>query len=479
MQAVCLLTSRHLERAIAGTGGETLSAPVPSLVIFDVDLLEAESYKPLDDLKENPMLAGVPVFFAVSERTEETDEACYAKGAVVVVHKQLSTAELLRAENTAYQFENTRLYEQELQTQAAELKNAKEIYRLNTQLKMRNDLLYKVFGRYFSEDIVDVILEDAAAVSLGGEKRHATILVADLRGFTAIGERLDPEELSTLLNFYFSKMVDVITAHHGTVIEFLGDGLLAVFGALLHDTSAQAQDALACAITMQNAMEEVNAFCRKKGFPHLNMGIGVHTGEVFVGNIGSEKLMRYNVVGSAVNICSRIESCTVGGQILASREALLSTDCEVSYAPMGEIMVKGASHAIAVFEITGIGGEEPCTLHKSFEEDDLSDISEKVMVGLFPMDEKITGPGRIMARVQAISEQRIKVKLPSDSDVMPILYDNVVLVASGEKNEENAAGKGWYAKVIERFPESMVLHFTQMDDAAKEFVDTWLGKDKG
>ncbi|MBQ9632115.1 MAG: adenylate/guanylate cyclase domain-containing protein [Lachnospiraceae bacterium] len=487
MQAICLLSSMHLEKAIAGVGDGSIYAPLPSLVIFDDDFLAAESDKPLDLVRESPALAGAPVFIAVPSRSIEVDEACYAKGAVVVVHKQLSRAEYLRVENAAWQYENTRRYEQELQRQAAELANAKEIYRLNTQLSARNELLHKVFGRYFSEDVVDVILDAPEKVSLGGEKRRATILVADLRGFTAICEQLDPEELSRLLNFYFGEMVDKILAYHGTVIEFLGDGILAVFGALLHDTSHQERDAYMAAITMQNVMREVDAFCKEHDFPKLSMGIGIHTGEVFVGNIGSEKLMRYNVAGSAVNICSRIESCTVGGQILSSGETLAGAGEEVDYSQMGEILVKGASEAICVYEIQGIGGETPCALARTRGQGSWTTLSSSVMLPIFRMDGKIILPEPVRTEVEAVSREQIWLRVLDEMGQAPGLFDNVVLgvalISEGEGREpvsdrmpslRHASDSGWYAKVVARSRDSLVLSFTQMDDRAKDYLEQWV-----
>ncbi len=385
-----------------------------------------------------------------------------------MVHKRLSSSELLRVQNIAWSYDNTRLYEQELQRQAAELINAKEIYDLNNQLTARNALLHKIFGRYFSDDVVDEILKEGSAVSLGGEKRKSTILLSDLRGFTAMAESMDPEELSTLLNHYFSRMVDVIVSCHGTVIEFMGDGLLAVFGALLHHAANQAEDALMAAIGMQNAMAQVNEFCKENGFPLLEMGIGVHTGEVFVGNIGSERLMRYNVVGNAVNICARMESCTVGGQVVTSKDTLSLSSLPVIYRAMGRIVVKGSSRAIPVFEVKGLGGDDALVLESARVPEVWREFEETVEIGLYPVTEKRIAAARVDARILAISQYHLRV-VPTDTESSFELFDTVALSVSRE-----ALSFGWYAKVVKRGSEEITLRFTQKDEAAERFISAYL-----
>ena len=233
MRAVCLLSVQAAEKTIAEKQAGTSAVADPSLMILDYDLASEDDIKALRSLRQENILSGVPVFLAVEERSEEIDTICYEKGAMVVVHKHFSKNEILRIERTAWQYENTRQYERLLQQQAAELKNAKEIFRLNQQLKSRNELLHRIFDRYFSDEVVEVILnaQQEADISLGGEKREVTVMLTDLRSFTTISETMDSETVTSLLNFYFDKMVDVILRYKGTVIEFLGDGLLAVFGA--------------------------------------------------------------------------------------------------------------------------------------------------------------------------------------------------------------------------------------------------------
>ena len=182
----------------------------------------------------------------------------------------------------------------------------------------RNRLLHHMFGRYMSAEVVRTLLDDPdQGLSLGGEQREVTLLMSGLRGFTALAERLEPTAVIALLNDYFEVMVDVCLDHRGTINEIVGDTLLIVFGAP-DPCDDHADRAMACALAMQRAMETVNARNRARGRPVLEMGIGLNTGPVVVGNIGSSKRTKYGVVGSTVNRTARIESYTAAGQVLAS-----------------------------------------------------------------------------------------------------------------------------------------------------------------
>ena len=294
MRAMCILSNEVLHKAMSNTDEMGVLKNTPSLIILDYDKEKEESEQVLVQIKQHQALAGIPLFFTMKHRTEEQDELCYAMGATVVLHKPFSKAEILRIERTAWQHDVTKSYEKMLQKQAGDLLVAKEIQRLNDQLRSRNDLLHQIFGRYFSEQVVDMILEQPQGAAIGGEKREITIMMADLRGFTSMSEMLDSDVVTDILNHYFSVMVEIITEHSGTVIEYLGDAILAVFGAPLV-TTGQTEEAIAAAIQMQNQMQRVNEYCEALHYPVLEMGIGLHRGEVFIGNVGSENMMRYNV----------------------------------------------------------------------------------------------------------------------------------------------------------------------------------------
>ncbi len=216
-------------------------------------------------------------------------------------------------------------------------------------------LLKKMFGRYLSTEVMNAIIENPTSLELGGERRRVTIMMTDLRGFTALSERLEPEQVVQMLNAYFEVMVDIVLEFNGTINEFIGDALLVVFGAP-QEIKDRAERAVACAITMQNAMGKVNEQNRAKGLPDIEMGIGLNEAEVILGNIGSSKRSKYAVVGSGVNMASRIESYTVGGQVLISESVRAEAGHILRLDAQREIWPKGSEIPIRIYEVGGIGG---------------------------------------------------------------------------------------------------------------------------
>ena len=175
------------------------------------------------------------------------------------------------------------------------------------ELQLHNRFIRKTFGRYLTDDVVKNLLESPEGLKLGGERRKVTLMMTDLRGFTSMSGRLAPEQVMTIINRYLGTMVEVIQQYQGTIDEFIGDAIFILFGAPVQRDD-DAERAVACAMAMQLAMAGVNAQNRAEGLPEVEMGIGIHTGEVVVGNIGSDKRTKYGVVGSHVNLTNRIES---------------------------------------------------------------------------------------------------------------------------------------------------------------------------
>ena len=183
----------------------------------------------------------------------------------------------------------------------------REIEHLADELKVRNRFIEETFGRYLSGEVVAQLLSSPDGLELGGEKRKLTMLMADLRGFSAIAERLSPEQVVRVVNNFLGTMAEVVLSHGGTIDEFIGDSILGFFGAPV-SREDDAQRAVSCALAMQKGMERVNRRNRDEGLPAVEMGIAVHTGDVVVGNIGSVKRAKYGAVGSHVNLTARSES---------------------------------------------------------------------------------------------------------------------------------------------------------------------------
>ena len=491
MRTLCLLSFPAVERA-AQTKNETglLGENAPSLIIMDYQTAVEEDFKSISFLKKQQALAGVPLFFMIDERSQESDEECFVRGGTVILIKPFSKAAILRIEQMAWQYEVTKNYEKVLQKQAMDLQAAKEIMSLNQKLKTRNELLHQVFGRYFSDKVLERILENPEGAAIGGEKKELAVMMADLRGFTSLSEELGPDAVTNLLNFHFSKMVDIITKHQGTVIEFLGDGILAVFGAPLTSKEATA-DAVAAAITMQNCMGEVNAYCEELGYPVLEMGIGIHWGETFIGNVGSEKVMRYSVIGQVVNVCSRIEGYSVGGQVLVSKEALDTISCSVEIHNRMTITAKGVHKPVSVCEVVGIGGDYQCSI-ENVEFDVLRPVEEWTLFNLYRIEKKTVSEEPVMAVLTQFSQKRAVVTLlhPEEELWEGIgeaaeeqentsgggldIYSDVEIFAAGK--EGKAFFNGVHAKVVERKEDELILHFTHVSRSFQKFADAILGK---
>jgi class 3 adenylate cyclase len=242
-----------------------------------------------------------------------------------------------------------------IETQLALKRQTQEIRRLAETLELRNRFIQALFGRYLSDEVVADLLATPEGPRLGGEQRKVTLLMSDLRGFTPLTEGLSPDRVLRLLNSYLAAMADVILSSQGTVDEFVGDAILAIFGApLARDDDAHR--AVACAVRMQEALRDLNRRNAKEGLPRLEMGIAVHTGEVIVGNIGSERRTKYGVVGSAVNHAGRIESFTVGGQVLISEATLRETGDTAVVGSRLAIDAKGTRERIVVYDLRGFGG---------------------------------------------------------------------------------------------------------------------------
>ncbi|MFT7287215.1 MAG: adenylate cyclase [Halieaceae bacterium] len=192
------------------------------------------------------------------------------------------------------------------------------------QLERNERFIRATFGRYLSDDIVTEILERPEGLELGGDLREVTIMMSDIRGFTTLSEQLPPDRVVSMLNRYLGAMTDIIMQFEGTIDEFLGDAILAVFGApRLH--SDEPDRAARCALAMQAAMAEINTANEEDGLPQLTMGIALNTGTVIAGNIGSERRSKYGFVGHAMNVTSRIEDIAGPGEILiadSTRQAL-------------------------------------------------------------------------------------------------------------------------------------------------------------
>ena len=242
-----------------------------------------------------------------------------------------------------------------VETQLEVLRATREMESLAQELELRGAFIRRMFGRYVSDHVADAVMSQAESLELGGEKRQVTILLSDLRSFTRLSGSLEPQQVVALLNNYLGAMTQVIQEHGGTIDEFIGDAILALFGAPLAGEDDAAR-AVACALGMQRAMGQVNERNRARGLPEIEMGVAVATGEVVVGNIGSERRTKYAAVGRAVNLAARIEAQTRGGEVLISDETWQVVADLVTVEEEQNVEAKGFEHPVRIRRVSAITG---------------------------------------------------------------------------------------------------------------------------
>jgi adenylate cyclase len=326
---------------------EMIDSGAFDLVLLDIMMPELNGYQVLQHLQDSANWRDLPVIMISALDEMDSVVRCIELGAADYLPKPFNPV-LLRARVGAC-LEKKRLRD-------LEKEQKRQLQELNAALEVRNRFIRQTFGRYLSDDIVESILERPDGLKIGGEKRQATILMSDLRGFTSLSEGLPAEDVVAMVNIYLETMTDIILKYQGTIDEFIGDGILAIFGAPFQRPD-DAPRAIACAVEMQLAMASVNDRNRQAGYPEVALGIGVNTGNMVVGNIGSKKRTKYGVVGSNVNLTARIESYTVGGQIFISESTFKACGDIVRLDNAMQVSPKGVKEPLTIYEVGGIAGD--------------------------------------------------------------------------------------------------------------------------
>lgn len=202
------------------------------------------------------------------------------------------------------------------------------------------------------QKILDTIQKNLIA-DISAETKHVSILLSDLRGFTAMSEKYSPLLVIELLNRYFSKMSEIIDKNDGVIDKFMGDSIMVLFGAIESSTD-DLSNALACAIEMQMAMSDINEISKSLGMADLYMGIGINTGEVVAGTLGSDIYREYTVIGDQVNLASRVEAHSLRGQILLTENSYQLAKDNIDIGEVNEVFVKGKTEAVTMYELKGI-----------------------------------------------------------------------------------------------------------------------------
>jgi len=333
----------------------------------------------------------------------------------------------------------------------------------------QRDFIRDTFGRYLSNEVVEELLGSPDGLKMSGENREVTFLISDLRGFTTLTSKLSPHEVIEIMNRYFEFMSQIIARYRGTVNEFLGDGILAFFGAPL-GAEDDAERAVACAIEMQNAILDVNAEQRRLGLPQLSMGIGINTGDVVVGNIGCEKRATYGAVGTPINAAFRIESFTVGGQVLISPTTYAKVELLVELRGTKVVQFKGIDQPVCLYDVSGLGGAYQVFLPEKKREF-LTRLDPPLPVECFSLEGKTIKDAAITGHIIRIGEDSAELLMAEHVDVHADLRIRLTVHEASEFSD-------LYAKVLESqrsdpepTDERVLLQFTSMPDEAREFFN--------
>lgn len=218
----------------------------------------------------------------------------------------------------------------------------------------------QAFSKYVSPSVVDELLKSDKNLALGGKKQRLTVMFSDLRGFTTFSEKLDPQQLSEFLNIYFTKMTDEVFKANGTLDKFIGDAVMAFFGAPLTYKN-NAENACRCALKSLERLAELNLDFQKKGYPILEMGIGINTGDMSVGNMGSSTVQNYTVLGDSVNLAARLESLNVDyhTQIIIGPDTYAEVKDIFTCRELDLVRVKGKNEVTPIYQLICEGALAP------------------------------------------------------------------------------------------------------------------------
>jgi class 3 adenylate cyclase len=439
------LRGRGFDVEVAADGREALNAIWNGrfeLVILDIMMPGMSGIEVLEAVRREQSPTELPVIMATALDTSDVTADALRKGANDYVTKPIDFRALLaRMEN-----------------QLALARAMRTIEGFARQLEVRNAFIRKTFGRYVSDEIASDVLENPEGLDLRGERRRVTIMLADLRGFTSLTESLSPVEVVAILNNHLGTMAEIINAGRGTIDEFIGDAILAFFGAPTPRPD-DCERAAACAVQMQRAMEGVNAENHRKGLPSVEMGIGIATGEVIVGNIGSEHRTKYGAVGSAVNLAARVESYTLGGEILIDEATFEAISGIARVEAPREVHPKGFEQPIRVHQLIGLGGEHDIDVPR--EATALVDLEEAIAVEFSVLEGKHIAGGGHRGAVCSLSESSALIR--SSVGVEELANLRIDVMDAGGEPLPGAC----YAKVVtvSETDGSFVVRFTSSTDA--------------
>lgn len=321
-----VVTTHSGAKAIEIAEGET-----PSLVVLDINMPGMNGFETCAKLKEGVQTKYTPVM-VITALDDDTDKLkAIEAGADDFLTKPFNSLIMLTRVNSLLR-----------------------IRRLHDELEDRNALLRKVLNRYVDEDLTDIILSDPDKhLKLGGSSRAITVFFADIRGFTSFSEEQPAERVVTVLNEFFSALTQIVFDHHGTFDKYMGDEIMGFFGAPVA-TDNDALNAVKMAMKMQTLFLKIREKFDDPAVKKLGLGIGMHSGEAAVGNVGSERVMNYTVIGDTVNVARRLQQHATGGNVLISEETYQLLKDQIEAEKLQPLVVAGKSEPITAYRLLRI-----------------------------------------------------------------------------------------------------------------------------
>ncbi|MGB3535353.1 MAG: adenylate/guanylate cyclase domain-containing protein [Microcoleaceae cyanobacterium] len=315
---------------------------------------------------------------------------------------------------------------------------------ITAYMAYKASLAHATFGRYLTDEVIAQLLESRESLKLAGKRQKLTILVSDLKGFTTLSERLKSEEVVQILNLYFRKMSKVVVRYGGTINKLMGDGMLIFFNSAL-SSNDHAQRGIACAIAMQLEMKNVNHILSELGFLNIEMGIGLNTGEAVVGNMGFEQRTEYTAMGCEVNLAFRIETYTMGGEILISKSTKKAAKpALLTLLKAYRIKVKGFKDAQKIYQL--IGMSQPYHLFLQTETEKLLPLNYQLIIQYSLLRGKQDSDFLYQGQLVKLSQNEAEIQLnPENSRFLPEINTNIKLYFQQQSSQTLEES---YAKVI-------------------------------
>lgn len=312
-------------------GLEIATHEVPSLVILDVNMPGMNGYELCSRLKSDPRTRLTPVMVITALESDSDKLKAIEAGADAFLTKPFNSLIMM-----------------------TQVKSLLRIRRLHDEIESRNALLRKVLNRYVNEDITEIILSDPDRhLQLGGESRMITVFFADIRGFTSFSETQPAKQVVSVLNRVFSELTPIVLKYRGTLDKYVGDEIMGFFGAPIA-SEYDALNAARMAVEMQKVFAELQRTLTAPNINNLGLGIGINTGEAAVGNVGSQRLMSYTVIGDAVNTASRLQEQARSGYILITETTYQQLGDYAQVQALAPLHLAGKSEPVRAYRLLGL-----------------------------------------------------------------------------------------------------------------------------